>query len=103
MIAPGIHLPAPWAQTVLELVDRFAPGASIWAYGSRVGSHSHPGSDLDVVLLAPHGQAIRAAQIAALREALRESTLPIVVDIHDWSRVPEHFRKEIESNHYVMR
>ena len=35
------------------------------------------------------------ANLSELREALSESNLPILVDLLDWARIPESFRREI--------
>lgn len=39
---------------------------------------------------------------AVLRDAFSESNLPILVDIQDWSRIPDSFREEIERSGVVV-
>jgi hypothetical protein len=38
-----------------------------------------------------------------LRDALVESNLPIRVDVVDWARIPEAFRREIERAYVVVQ
>jgi predicted nucleotidyltransferase len=39
--------------TLQALLAQHAPGAEVWAYGSRVTGGAHEGSDLDLVLRHP--------------------------------------------------
>jgi len=40
--------------------------------------------------------------LGAVREAFSDSNLPILVDIQDWSRIPDSFREEIERTGVVV-
>ena len=79
------------------------PRAEVWAYGSRVNGGGHDGSDLDLVLRNPANLGQPNKKLSALRAALIESELPILVDVLDWARLPEDFRREIEQKHWVIR
>ena len=37
-----------------------------------------------------------------LIEALEESNVPIIVQAHDWARLPESFHREIERQSHVV-
>ncbi len=41
--------------------------------------------------------------MSALRGALIECDLPILVDVLDWAQLPEEFRREIEQRHVIVR
>jgi predicted nucleotidyltransferase len=88
---------------LLDILQRHTPEAEVWAYGSRVNGGAHDGSDLDLVVRDPVGLDQPQKQMCALREALSESNLPILVDVLDWARLPEHFRQEIERQHVIVR
>ena len=100
---PQLDLPAKYRASLEALFDKFAPGVTVWAYGSRVNGTSHEGSDLDLVLRNPENLSQKIENLAEIREALTESNIPILVDLMDWATVPEAFRKEIEKNHVVIR
>jgi hypothetical protein len=51
----------------------------------------------------PAGLERPQKQLGALHEALRESNLPMLVDVLDWARIPEDFRREIERQHVNVR
>jgi len=36
------------------------------------------------------------------REVLRESNLPILVDVMDWQQIPPSFKNEINKKHVVI-
>ena len=63
---------------------------------------AHPGSDLDLVLRHPQDQLRPTPGLAALREALQQSRLPMLVDVHDWAELPASFHREIERAHLVI-
>lgn len=84
------------------LLREHLPEVEVWAYGSRVNGRNHPGSDLDLVLRAPGLAEIPLSRLEGFEEALRESSLPFLVEARDWARLPERFRREIERRHVVL-
>ena len=38
-----------------------------------------------------------------LAEALQASSLPMLVEVHDWSHLPAAFRASIEGRHVVVK
>ena len=98
-----LHLQPRHRRLIETLADRHVPGIAIWAYGSRVNGQSHDASDLDIVLRGPDLGETPTLQLAAFEEALRESTLPFLVDLHDWARLPESFHRRIERQYVVLR
>ena len=90
----------PKHREVLEVLLReHLPGIEVWAYGSRVSGKSHDGSDLDLVLRGPGLSEIPIGQLEDFEEAVRESTIPFLVEARDWARLPERFHLEIERDH----
>jgi uncharacterized protein len=100
---PKLNLKPDHLRMLLDILKAHAPEAEVWAYGSRVKGDGHDGSDLDLVLRNPAGLDQPIKQLAALRGALSESNLPILVDVLDWARLPDHFRREIERQHVIVR
>lgn len=88
--------------TIKALIERYLPNVEVWAYGSRTDGRSHGGSDLDLALRAPGLAPIPVARLARVREALRDSNIPFVVEVHDWARLPTAFRRRIERGHVVF-
>ena len=84
---------------VEEILRENMPRVEVWAYGSRVNGESHEASDLDLALRAPGLRPIPSVDMQALRKAFSESNIPIIVDAHDWSRLPESFQQEIERDY----
>lgn len=72
---------------------------SVWAYGSRVTGGAHEGSDLDLVVRNLANLNSSTPQLAALKEALTESNLPMLIDLHDWALLPEEFQQNIMQNY----
>ena len=100
--ADRLHL-SPRHRAQLEaLLREHLPDVEVWAYGSRITGESHDGSDLDLVLRAPDLQEIPIGRLSDLWEALRESTIPFLVEARDWARLPEGFHGEIERDYVVL-
>lgn len=97
-----VHLQPRHRKALKSLLYEHLPGVEVWAYGSRVSGRSHGGSDLDLVLRGPNLKEIPVGQLGDFREAVRESTIPFIVEAHDWTHLPERFRREIERKHVVL-
>ena len=100
--AKRLDLPRRYRDQIEALLREHVPGVEVWAYGSRVTGKSHKGSDLDLVLRGPDLKQIPSGQLMDLIEALEESNVPIIVQAHDWARLPESFHREIEREYVVL-
>jgi predicted nucleotidyltransferase len=101
--AADLLLTASQRAELADLLRRHVPQAEVWAYGSRVNGGAHEGSDLDLVLRHPDDETCRIHALDAAREALQDSALPILVELHDWADLPASFRREIEARHIVIQ
>ena len=100
--AGRLHL-LPKHRRVLEaLLRQHLPDVEVWAYGSRVNGRSHDASDLDLVLRAPGLKKIPDGRLRDLEEAVRELSIPLLVEVRDWARLPERFQREIQREHVVL-
>lgn len=97
-----LNLNPKYVALLHKILSRYIPDKEVWVYGSRIKGKAHEGSDLDLVVKDPKGLSIPEKRLSALREAITESNLPILVDILDWSSLPEHFQKEIKEQHEVF-
>ena len=98
-----LDLPPPHLTRLRELLARHVPEAEVWAYGSRVSGGAHQGSDLDLVLRQPQDLQADVAGWMALKEAVQDSPLPMLVEIHLWPRLPSVFHHEIERRYVVVQ
>lgn len=74
----------------------------IWAFGSRVNGDAHDGSDLDLVIRTSNLQKLPLETLNAIKEKIKYSNIPILVEIFDWARIPESFHKNILTSHEVL-
>lgn len=101
--AANLGLEPRHLERVRALLARHLPGLQVWAYGSRVKGSGHGASDLDLVVRNPRDPEAEVSQLRALRSALRESALPIRVEVADWARLPLGWREEIERRHVELQ
>ena len=97
-----LHLRPRHRERLEALLREHLPDVEAWAYGSRVNGRSHDGSDLDLVLRGPGLEAIPIDRVIDFEDALRESTIPFLVEARDWARLPERFHREIERDYVVL-
>ena len=60
------------------------------------------GSDLDLALRGPALEPLDGG-FYDLLEAIEKSNIPILIQAHDWARLPESFHREIERDHVVVQ
>ncbi len=97
-----LSLPPRYRELVEELLREHVPDAEVWVYGSRINGRSHEGSDLDLVVRGPGLEPLGIAY-GELTEAFRESNIPILVQTHDWARLPKKFHDAIEQDYVVVQ
>ncbi|MCB0760222.1 MAG: nucleotidyltransferase domain-containing protein [Flavobacteriales bacterium] len=74
----------------------------VWAYGSRVSGTAHSGSDLDLVVFNKNQDSLPPGILQELRYKIRESNIPILVQLFDWAQLPQSFHRNIEAQHEVL-
>ena len=74
----------------------------VLAYGSRLTANFHSGSDLDLVIRNTKDRSLPVKRMFDLLEDIRESNVPILVDVLDWARIPDEFHTQIERQHLVI-
>ena len=97
-----LHLLPKHRRALERLLRAHLPDVEVWAYGSRVNGRSHDGSDLDLVLCGPGLKEVPSDRLGDFEEAVRESNIPFLVEARDWTRLPERFHREIESEYVVL-
>jgi uncharacterized protein len=95
-------LKSKYKQILLDIFSGLTIPAEIWVYGSRVNGTAHDGSDLDLVILTPNRQQLPIDLLVELKEKIRDSNIPILVDLFDWARLPQSFQSNIEALHEVL-
>ena len=74
----------------------------VLAFGSRVNGDAHDTSDLDLVIVSNSKKKIDIDEFMRFEDKLKESNIPIIVQVLDWYRIPESFHKNILSNCEVL-
>ncbi|MBF0565614.1 MAG: restriction endonuclease subunit S [Nitrospirae bacterium] len=87
-------------ETVKRILAEHVPDCEVRAYGSRVTWTAKDYSDLDLAVVGT--QPLESRTLHRLKEAFEESDLPFRVDVLDWHRIHESFRKEIEKHFEVV-
>lgn len=79
-----------------------APLVEVWAFGSRVSGRAHVTSDLDLVMRTPGSLDQPIPNVAEIQSAIEDSSVPLLVDLHDWALLPQALQREIEMEHCVF-
>ncbi len=83
-------------QALLQIFEGIGMPVEVWAYGSRVNGTAHSGSDLDLVIRSKDLAPLPRAIYAGICEKIRDSNIPILVELRDWAYLPESFHANIE-------
>ena len=97
-----LDFPRRYRERIEALLRKHVPDTEVWAYGSRVNGESHGGSDPDLVVRGPNLEPL-GTSVFDLLEAIQESSIPILVQAHDWARLPESLHREIERDFVVVQ
>jgi type I restriction enzyme S subunit len=88
-------------ETVRRILRKHVPDCEVWAFGSRAQRTAKAYSDLDLAVITevPLPLELRGA----LAEDFAESDLPFRVDVVDWARTDEAFRRVVEKGKVVVQ
>ncbi len=87
-------------KTVKKILMQHVPSCEVRAFGSRINGKAKPYSDLDIVVISRDKLPI--SQYYRLKEVFEESDLSFRVDVLDWHRISQEFRKIIDKNFEVI-
>lgn len=97
-----MHVTPEERKIIDDILQFYAPGQEIWAFGSRVtGKRVKKFSDLDLVIISEERMPVR--HWARVKDAFELSPLPFRVDVLDWATVSPEFRKIIEAQYEVVQ
>jgi predicted nucleotidyltransferase len=96
-----INLRPDHLEIVKNILAAHVPEAEVRAFGSRVTSTAVDYSDLDLVIVGDRKTDRQTLYL--LEEAFEESELPFRVDVLDWHRISESFRKVIGAGYEVVQ
>ncbi|MBC7386946.1 MAG: nucleotidyltransferase domain-containing protein [Cryobacterium sp.] len=83
-----------------SVISAYFPNVTISFFGSRVGDKFKETSDLDVCLKAD--VPLDLSKWSQLESDLSQSSLPYKVDLLDWSRITDDFRKVISAKSVLI-
>lgn len=89
-------------KSLISIVKRtIQQPVKLWAFGSRVTGDAHDTSDLDLVLISKN-EKINIDDLMNLKDSLKKSNIPIIIQVLDWNRIPTSFHDNILNNYEVI-
>jgi type I restriction enzyme S subunit len=101
MTTPPIDISAEEWRIVRDILRKHVPVHEIRAFGSRAKRNAKPYSDLDLAVITATPLSWEVS--GALPEDFLESDLPFRVDVLDWARTSEAFRRVVEQAKVVVQ
>ena len=89
-------------QTLIKIFEDTNLQVEVWAYGSRINGTAHAGSDLDLVIRSQNLTPLPPTIYSELNEKIKDSNIPILVELLDWAKLPESFHKNIAQAHEIL-
>ncbi len=96
-----IDLDSQYLSLVKNILHQYVPGVEVRVFGSRINKTAKKFSDLDLVIMT--SEPLPLDLLGSLVSAFSESTLPIKVDVLDWSRIDENFQKIIQKKYVRLQ
>lgn len=87
---------------LIEIFSTCSLPIEVWAYGSRVDGSAHSGSDLDLVVRTADLTPMPLDSLVDLIDKIKNSNIPILVELRDWARLPETFKTNILEQYEVL-
>ena len=87
---------------LVDIFERVDLNFEVWAYGSRVNGHAHDASDLDLVLRTIDLNPMEIELYERVIEDIRESNIPLIVELRDWAYLPDYFHREILREYEIL-
>lgn len=89
-------------QSLKQIFSNIPLPVEVWAYGSRVTGSAHEGSDLDLVIRSHDLKPLPYDSLLEIIDKIKDSNIPILVELRDWARIPAYFHKYIEQHYEVL-
>lgn len=89
-------------QTLKDIFASVGTPLEVWAYGSRVNGTAHEGSDLDLVVRSEDLTRLDIDILFEIKDKIRESNIPVLVELLDWARIPASFQSNIQNRYEVI-
>lgn len=97
----AIDLPEAHKKQVIEIIRARLPDARVWVYGSRAKGGARRYSDLDL-MLDDQGREIPWSVLGNLDEDFDESSLPIIVELHDVAATEAKFLERVQKDFLLL-
>ena len=88
--------------TLHNIFSTISLPVEIWAYGSRVNGTAHEGSDLDLVIRGKDLAPVPVSVWGSILDKIKESNIPILVELREWTNLPASFHVNIEKQYEVV-
>ena len=95
-----LDLTAQHLEVVKGILGQHVPSCEIRVFGSRTNGKARSYSDLDLAIVGKEKIPLRL--MCQLQEGFENSSLPFRVEILDWYRVSDEFKKVIEKNYVIL-
>jgi predicted nucleotidyltransferase len=86
---------------ILAILAKYVPDCEVWAFGSRVTGGATRHSDLDLAVKCRGKLPLEL--LGSIKYELAESSVPIRVDVLDWHRISEEFKKIVEEQKVIFK
>ncbi len=96
-----IDVPSQYLEIILKILRKNIPGLEVRAFGSRITGTIKDYSDLDLVIVDK--EKLSDEIFYALKEDFEESDLPFRVDVLDWNRISDEFKKVINTRYEIIQ
>ena len=85
---------------VRRILQEHVHGAEVRVFGSRITETTKTYSDMDIVIVGK--KSLAPGILAGIKADFEESDLPFRVDVLDWHKLSDEFRKVINKKYEIL-
>ena len=96
-----LNVPENHLATIKEILRNYLPNQEVRVFGSRLTNKTKKYSNLDLIVVGK--EKIERSNLVRAKEAFESSKLPFRIDLLDWNRISEKFKKIILEKYEVIQ
>ena len=92
---------AQYKKTILDIIHHVLPNCTVYFFGSRARKDHSEGADIDIAIDC--GRSINLDKLYKIKDALQETTIPLMIDVVDLYVASDTFKKEVKKDGIIWK
>ena len=95
-----LNIDEKYLKIIKDILKKYVPENEVRVFGSRLTDKAKSYSDIDIAIVGK--SKIDRQTMIRLKEEFENSDIPFRVDVLDWHRISDSFKKIIEKEYVIL-